>query len=124
MRRRWIGKDFSSLETTLKTQLVSFRIVICFSTFQTHIKVLQLYFRLQDRFYTHHWFVTFLNLFTVQNVCLYVCTEQSCYFILFLFWMLQYIYKEILQVWYFMVSTTVHFLYPQILLKNKENNKK
>lgn len=51
----------------------------------------------------------FKNLFTAQNVCLYVCTEQSCYFILFS--LLDVIYKGILQVWYFMVSTTVHFLY-------------
>lgn len=59
-KRWWIGKDFRSLEMTFTPQPVS-QIVIRFSTFQTHIKVLQLYLRLQDRFYTHHRFVTFLT---------------------------------------------------------------
>lgn len=58
-KREGVGYDFSSLETTFKTRNVSFGIVISFSTFQTHIKVLQLYFRLQDHFYTHHWFCHF-----------------------------------------------------------------
>lgn len=70
-----------AVDLTLKSQQVSFGTVFAFSTFQTHIKVLQLCFRLRDRFYTHHWFCHFFkNLFTVQNVCLYVCTEQKLLF--------------------------------------------
>lgn len=67
-------------------------------TFQMHIEVLRLYFRLQDRFYTHHWgffchffngkqtFLLFKKMFASMSV------QKSCYFILFLFWML-YIMK-------------------------------
>lgn len=67
-------------------------------TFQTHIEVLRLYFRLQDRFYTHHWvffchfFMENKNLFIVQKMFASMSVQKSCYFILFLFWML-YIMK-------------------------------
>lgn len=114
--REGAGSDFSSLTTTFESQQVSFRIVI-----SLHFKRIQRSYSciLDCRIVFIHIIIIlslFKNLFTVQNVCLYVCTEQSCYFFLFLFWML-YIYKEILQVWYFMVSTTVHFLYLQTLFK-------
>lgn len=103
------------LNPTFKSQQVSFGIVISFSTFQTHIKVLQLCFRLQDRFYTHHWFCHFFKKPFYGSKCLplYVCTEQKLLF--YSFSLLDVIYNEILQVWYFMVSTTVCFLYLQTL---------
>lgn len=47
--------------------------------------------------------------------------NKSCYFILFL--VLDVIYDEILQVWYFMVSTTVCFLYLQTLKKRRKQQK-
>lgn len=71
-----VGSDFSNLETTFKSQLVSFGIVISFSTFQTHLKVLQLYFRLQDRFYTHHWFCHFFKPF-YGSKCLPLCLYRT-----------------------------------------------
>lgn len=39
-------------------------------------------FTLRDGFDTHHLVGHFCKLFS-ENVCLYVCTEQSCYFIIF-----------------------------------------
>lgn len=52
----------------------------------------------------------------------YVCTEQKLLF--YSFSLLDVIYKEILQVWYFMVSTTVRFLYLQTLFKKEKEEKK
>lgn len=95
-KREGAGSGFSSLETTFKSRQVSFGIVISFSTFQTHIKVLQLYFRLQDCFYTHHWFCHFFRKNTFLWFKMFASMSvqnKSCYFILFLFWML-YIKKS------------------------------
>lgn len=122
LRQKTRGCLIRSLETTLKSQRVSFGIVFSFSAFQTHIKVLQLYFRLQDRFYTHHWLLSllkknFLKMFASMSV-------QNKAAILFFFLFLDVIYKKkSFRFWYFMVSTTVHFLYLQTLFKKKEIKK-
>lgn len=91
-----------------------------------HIEVLQLCFRLQDRFYTHHWvfchfFIENKPFYGSKNVCLYVCTEKLLFYS---FSLLDVIYNEILQVWYFKVSTTACFLYLQTLRKQKKNKQK
>lgn len=75
-KREAVGSDFRSLETTLTSQEVSYRIALSFSTFQTHIKVLQLYFWLQDRFYTHHWFCHFFKPF-YGSKCLPLCLYRT-----------------------------------------------
>lgn len=74
---------------------VSFFFFLCnchfqhFSTFQTHIKVLRLCFRLQDQLFIHIISVLSLfqktklkkkNFYSSKNVCLYVCTEQKLLF--------------------------------------------
>lgn len=57
-------------------------------------KVLQSYFLTAGSVFYNR-FVTFLkktNLFMVENVCLYVCTEQKLLFYSFSFWMILYKY--------------------------------
>lgn len=57
----------------------------------------------------------------VQKMFASMSVQKSCYFILFS--LLDVIYNEILQVWYFKVSTTACFLYLQTLRKQKKTNK-
>lgn len=102
-KQEGVGSDFISLETTFMSQQVSLRTDFCFFTFQTHTKVLQLYLRLQDRFYG---FCHFLKIFIRFKMFASMSVQNKA--AIFSFSLLD---ED------FLVSTTVHFLYLQTLFK-------